>query len=54
MIESVASRLLELVKVREGLPTTRKVARPVNTRAFLVTYLVRLPTTGLLDRNTFR
>jgi hypothetical protein len=26
----------------------------MDTRAFLVTYLVRLPTTGLLDRNNFR
>jgi hypothetical protein len=26
----------------------------VNTSAFLVTYPVRLPTTGLLDRNKFR
>jgi hypothetical protein len=31
-----------------GLPTCRpEVASPVNTSAFLVTYLVRLPTTGL-------
>jgi len=38
-----------------GLPTCRpEVARPVNTRAFLVTYLVRLSTTGLLDRNKLR
>ncbi len=26
----------------------------VDTSMFLVTYLVRLPTTGLLDRNKFR
>jgi hypothetical protein len=32
-----------------GLPTTHKVARPVNTSAFLGSYLLRLPTSGLLD-----
>jgi len=31
-----------------------EVANPVNTSAFLVTYLVRLPTTGLVARNNFR
>jgi hypothetical protein len=29
------------------LPATRKLARRVNTSAFLVTYLVRRPTTGI-------
>jgi len=41
-------------RITSGWPTTRKLARPVNTRAFLVTYLVRLPTRGLLARNKLR
>jgi hypothetical protein len=31
--------------IASGLPTTRQADRPVNTSAFLGTYLVRLPTT---------
>jgi hypothetical protein len=36
------------------LPTRRsEVARPVNTSAFVVTYLAELPTSGLRDRDYF-
>jgi len=41
-------------QITSGLQATLKVACPVDTSAFLVTYLVRLPTRGLLARNKLR
>jgi len=43
-----------LASALHELQPIRKLAGPINPSAFLVTYLVRLPTTGLLDLNKFR
>jgi hypothetical protein len=44
----------ERVSIVSWIADIRERIGSVNTSAFLVTYLVRLPTTGLLDRNKFR